>query len=87
MNFWSQSPDHVRGATGSVPQTDHSAQPQIQGSLNACILPAQLIATTAVGRIGETDEVAHLVSYLASKEAGFITGELRECKPRHIYYR
>ena len=42
------------------------------------VLFAQLIATAAVGRIGETDEIAHLVSYLASKEAGFITGELRE---------
>jgi len=79
MSFWSRSPDHVLGATGSVPQTDHPAQPQIQALLNACILLAQLIATTAVGRIGETDEVAHLVSYLASKDAGFTTGELREC--------
>jgi len=34
-----------------------------------------LVATTAVGRIGETDEIAHLVSYLSSKEAGFITGQ------------
>jgi hypothetical protein len=79
MSFWSRSPDHVRGAMGSVPQTDHPAQPQIQASLNTCILFAQLVATTAVGRIGETEEVAHLVSYLASKEAGFTTGELREC--------
>jgi hypothetical protein len=29
----------------------------------------------AVGRIGEPEDIAHLVSYLASKEASFITGE------------
>ncbi|KAI9451788.1 NAD-binding protein [Russula earlei] len=34
-----------------------------------------LLAITAVGRIGEPEEIAHLVSYLASKEAGFITGQ------------
>jgi len=34
-----------------------------------------LLARTVVGRIGEPDDIAHLVSYLASKEAGFITGQ------------
>ncbi|KAI0300552.1 NAD(P)-binding protein [Multifurca ochricompacta] len=34
-----------------------------------------LIKSSVVGRIGEPEEIAHLVSYLASKEAGFITGQ------------
>ncbi|KAI0002514.1 NAD(P)-binding protein [Russula compacta] len=34
-----------------------------------------LITSTAVGRIGEPEEVAHLVSHLASKGAGYITGQ------------
>ncbi|KAI0001176.1 NAD(P)-binding protein [Russula vinacea] len=34
-----------------------------------------LLSATAVGRIGETEDIAHLVSYLVSKEAGFITGQ------------
>jgi hypothetical protein len=85
MNFLSHLLAPVRGVTGSVPQTVHPVQPQIQGSLNACILLAQLVATTAVGRIGEADEIAHLVSYLSSKGAGFITGELREPSQRQMY--
>jgi acetoacetyl-CoA reductase len=34
----------------------------------------QIIAGIPVGRLGDTYEVAHLVSFLASKEAAFITG-------------
>ncbi|MCB9300568.1 MAG: acetoacetyl-CoA reductase [Lewinellaceae bacterium] len=35
---------------------------------------AQIIKTIPVGRLGGTYEIAHLVSFLASKDAGFITG-------------
>jgi acetoacetyl-CoA reductase len=34
----------------------------------------QIISGIPVGRLGDTYEVAHLVSFLASKEAAFITG-------------
>lgn len=34
----------------------------------------QIVAQIPVGRLGGTHEVAHLVSFLASDEAGFITG-------------
>jgi acetoacetyl-CoA reductase len=34
----------------------------------------QIIEQIPVGRLGGTDEIAHLVSYLASEEASFITG-------------
>ncbi|MCB0570117.1 MAG: acetoacetyl-CoA reductase [Phaeodactylibacter sp.] len=34
----------------------------------------QIIKTIPVGRLGGTFEIAHLVSFLASKDAGFITG-------------
>lgn len=48
-------------------------------SIAECYFPfTQLLATTPVGRIGDVDDIAHLVSYLASKQAAYITGELRE---------
>jgi len=34
----------------------------------------KIIAEIPVGRLGGTEEIAHLVSFLASKEASFITG-------------
>ncbi len=34
----------------------------------------QIIEGIPVGRLGGTEEIAHLVSFLASKKAGFITG-------------
>ena len=75
MTSWSRSPAHVRDATGLVPSTTSCSCFPTQAPLNACLLVAQLLARTVVGRIGEPDDIAHLVSYLASKEAGFITGE------------
>lgn len=36
----------------------------------------QLAATQPIGRMGEPDEVANLVTYLCSDEAGFITGTI-----------
>jgi 3-oxoacyl-[acyl-carrier protein] reductase len=34
-----------------------------------------LLAETPVGRLGEPDDIAALVCFLASEEAGFVTGE------------
>jgi acetoacetyl-CoA reductase len=34
----------------------------------------QIIAGIPVGRLGKPDEIAALVTYLASDDAGFITG-------------
>jgi acetoacetyl-CoA reductase len=34
----------------------------------------QIVAQIPVGRLGGTEEVAHLVSFLASEQAGYITG-------------
>jgi acetoacetyl-CoA reductase len=34
----------------------------------------QIIAGIPVGRLGKPDEIAALVTYLASEDAGFITG-------------
>ncbi len=36
---------------------------------------AKLVEKIPLGRIGSTDEVAHVVSFLVSAEAGYITGE------------
>jgi NAD(P)-dependent dehydrogenase (short-subunit alcohol dehydrogenase family) len=36
----------------------------------------QAVDATAVGYIGQPEDVASIVSYLASKEAHFITGKL-----------
>jgi acetoacetyl-CoA reductase len=33
-----------------------------------------IIANIPVGRLGQADEIAHAVSYLASDHAGFVTG-------------
>ncbi|MFB7912115.1 SDR family NAD(P)-dependent oxidoreductase [Kitasatospora sp. NPDC056076] len=40
---------------------------------------ARRAARTLLGRIGETGEVAAAVTFLASPEAGFITGEILHC--------
>ena len=37
----------------------------------------QVIKSSAVGRIGEPEDVAALVSFLASEKSGFITGAHR----------
>lgn len=37
---------------------------------------SQLLAITPLGRVGQPDEVAHAVRFVASEEAGFITGAL-----------
>jgi len=37
---------------------------------------------TALGRIAEPEEIASLVSFLASKESSFITGTLFSLSPR-----
>jgi 3-oxoacyl-[acyl-carrier protein] reductase len=34
-----------------------------------------LLAQVPLGRLGSADDVAHAVAFLASKEAGYITGE------------
>jgi acetoacetyl-CoA reductase len=34
----------------------------------------KIVAEIPVGRLGGTEEIAHLVSFLASKETSFITG-------------
>jgi acetoacetyl-CoA reductase len=34
----------------------------------------KIVAEIPVGRLGGTEEIAHLVSFLASKQASFITG-------------
>ena len=54
------------------------AQAEAQGlSLEA--LRARVVAergqATPLGRIAEPEDVAHLVAFLASDEAGFITGQ------------
>ena len=40
---------------------------------------AGLVDETPVGRIGEADDVANVVSFLASRNSGFITGEVINC--------
>jgi acetoacetyl-CoA reductase len=34
----------------------------------------KIVAEIPIGRLGGTEEIAHLVSFLASKQASFITG-------------
>jgi acetoacetyl-CoA reductase len=46
----------------------------------------QIIAQIPIGRLGGTDEVAHLVSFLASDNASFITGaNLSINGGQHVY--
>ena len=39
-------------------------------------MDGQLVGMTTVGRIGTVQDVANLVSFLASQESAFITGEV-----------
>jgi 3-oxoacyl-[acyl-carrier protein] reductase len=34
-----------------------------------------LLGSIAVGRLGQADEIAHAVSFLAAEQAAYITGE------------
>jgi acetoacetyl-CoA reductase len=46
----------------------------------------QIISQIPLGRLGGTDEVAHLVSFLASDKASFITGaNLSINGGQHVY--
>jgi NAD(P)-dependent dehydrogenase (short-subunit alcohol dehydrogenase family) len=78
MTSWNRSPAHAPDATGLV--FLHTKRipifPGLLAPLNFSFgYRAQLRTSMAVNRTGQPEEVAQLVSYLASKEAGFVTGE------------
>ncbi len=54
--------------------TVNTVSPGRLNSKGDASLPAAMLQTIPVGRLGEPDEVAALVSYLCSDEAAFITG-------------
>ncbi|RXW14760.1 hypothetical protein EST38_g11094 [Candolleomyces aberdarensis] len=51
------------------------AQQYMASSPQAAEMMNQVIKSSAVGRIGEPEDVAALVSFLASEKSGFITGQ------------
>ena len=56
-----------------VPAIYDSARPWV-----ICIVCAQLLNAVAIRRVGKPEDIASLVSYLVSDEAGYITGERRD---------
>ena len=42
-------------------------------------LLAQLAGTVALGRVGEPDDIARTIAFLAGPQSGWITGEVLEC--------
>lgn len=50
------------------------AQQYIASSPEAVEMMNRIVKSSAVGRIGEVEDVASLVSFLASEKSSFITG-------------
>lgn len=68
------SPADIRGVgliNSDIAQQYMASSPQAAEMMN------QVIKSSAVGRIGEPEDVAALVSFLASEKSSFITGTYR----------
>ena len=52
-------------------ETEGFATAGIKGSE----MEAQTIASTPLGRLGQPDDIARVVTFLASEDAGWLTGE------------
>jgi len=55
--------------------TEMGAAIAVAGGMTAEIMTAQMAKVTPLGRIAETSDIVGVVSFLASKDAGFVTGQ------------
>ncbi len=62
------------GATHTEMTTDSFSNPQVRAMLNA---------QTPLGRIGEPEEVAKVIAFLASDAAGWVTGQVLDASGGH----
>jgi 3-oxoacyl-[acyl-carrier protein] reductase len=54
-------------------KTDMTTDGLVPQGLNSLL--DKIVATTIVGRVGEPEDIAHAVAFLASPESGFITAQ------------
>jgi len=67
---------HLAGTGVTVNAIAKGAIPRIEGIHPGDIEPTTLLDTIPMGRLGSPEDLAHVVSFLASEESAYMTGQI-----------